>query len=69
MKRPDRASRQDGSTARSRIWPMPIALGVVTLAGLVAGLVGDGVWDALAWTGLGLPMLACVWYGFKRRKR
>ena len=48
---------------------MPIALGVVTLAGLVAGLVGDGVWDALAWTGLGLPMLACVWYGFKRRKR
>lgn len=49
-----------------RLWGMPIALGLVSLVGLVLGLVGDGIWDVLASVGIGLPVAACVWFGCKR---
>lgn len=52
-----------------RLWGAPIALAVVSAVGLIAGLVGDGVWDALSWLGLGLPVAVCVWFGWARRVR
>jgi hypothetical protein len=51
-----------------RTWAVPIALAVVSAAGLIAGLVGDGVFDAVSWIGLGLPVLACVWFGLLKRR-
>ncbi|MFC7473701.1 hypothetical protein ACFQS7_05015 [Dankookia sp. GCM10030260] len=49
-----------------RGWPIPAALAAVSAAGLLAGLVGDGAWDAMASLGLVLP-LAVAWWGGRRR--
>jgi len=50
------------------LWGAPIGLGIATLIGLVAGLVGDGAWDAVSWAGLGLLVWVCAWYGWLRRR-
>jgi hypothetical protein len=47
------------------LWGMPILLGVLTAIGLVAGLLGEGWWDALAVAGLGIPVLVGAWHVFK----
>jgi hypothetical protein len=47
------------------LWGMPILLGVLTAVGLVAGLLGDGWWDVVAVTSLGVPVLAGAWHMFK----
>nr|WP_217343978.1 hypothetical protein [Noviherbaspirillum sp. L7-7A]MBV0878075.1 hypothetical protein [Noviherbaspirillum sp. L7-7A] len=52
-----------------QMWGWPIAIAVSTLAGLIAGLVGDGAWDLLAAVALGVPALACVWLGSRRSTR
>ena len=50
-------------------WGMPILLGVLTAAGLVAGLLGDGWWDVVAVAGLGAPVLVGAWHIFKPARR
>ena len=37
----------------------------MTLAGLVAGLLADGVWDLVAAAALALPVLVGAWYALK----
>lgn len=49
-------------TAFWRLWGWPAALGLLSLAGLVGGLVADGWGDALSWIGLGIPMLVTGWH-------
>jgi hypothetical protein len=39
-----------------RIFAVPAALGVATGIGLIGALVGDDLWDAVGWAGLGLPI-------------
>lgn len=39
---------------------IPIALAVASLVALIAGLLGDGVFDVVAWAGLALPLIAIV---------
>jgi len=51
-----------------QMWGWPLVIAASTLAGLVAGLVGDGGWDVLAAVALGVPVLAAVWLSIKRRK-
>ena len=46
-------------TAR-RIWAIPILLGVLTLFGLLAALLGAGLWHWLAWAALAIPLAAIV---------
>ncbi|HGA2319010.1 TPA: hypothetical protein ACIRVE_003598 [Pseudomonas putida] len=48
------------------VWPMVIAL--LTAAGLFAALLGDGLWDSLAWLGLGVSA-AFGLLGFWPRRR
>lgn len=50
-----------------RLWGWPIAIGLSTLFGLTAGLIGDDGWDLLAATALALPVLAAGWLGLARR--
>ena len=49
------------------LWGAPIALAVLSAIGLVAALIGDGVYDAVSWIGLGLPVAVSLWYGLRRR--
>jgi hypothetical protein len=50
-----------------QIFRWPLAIAVLTLTGLVAGLVSDGWGDAWAAAGLFVPATLAVW--FARRKR
>jgi hypothetical protein len=45
----------------SRIFAVPLALGVVSAVGLIAALVGDDLWDAVGWLGLGIPLIVTAW--------
>lgn len=51
-------SHRSQSTRRIFAWPLVIA--VLGGAGLFAALLGDRAWDALAWVGLGAPVLLAV---------
>src|SRR5262249_26350754 len=49
-----------------RIFRIPVALGVVSLVGLTAALLGDGLWDGLSWLMLAIPLAViavCWWRG------
>jgi hypothetical protein len=50
-----------------QVWGAPIVLAVLTVIGLIAALLGDGVWDAVSALALGIPVLACAWFGVRRR--
>ncbi len=38
-----------------KVFSVPLAIALVTGAGLFGALLGDGAWDALSWIGLGIP--------------
>ena len=42
------------------IWRWPIAIAVLSVVGLAAGLLFDGWGDALSWLGLGIPVALTV---------
>jgi hypothetical protein len=41
---------------------LPAVIAIVSGAGLVFALVGDGVWDAASWLGLGFPVAIALWF-------
>jgi hypothetical protein len=43
------------------LWGAPLLLALASLVGLLAALLGDGVWDALSWLGLGAPVAVTGW--------
>ena len=45
-----------------QIFALPILLGVSTVAGLGAGLIGDGIWDVGAGLLLALPLVVTSRY-------
>ena len=49
------------------LWGWPLAIAILSGAGLVGGLVGDGGWDWLTWIGLGVPCAVAVWFGWRGR--
>lgn len=51
---------------RTQIWAMPILLAILTVIGLIAALLGDGVWDLVSSVTLGAPVLVGAWYGLRR---
>jgi hypothetical protein len=44
------------------IFLIPALLGVVSGAGLVIALVGDGLYDAVGWALLGVPCAIALWH-------
>ena len=53
-----RASSRHRSNRAVFVKPAIVAL--ATLVGLAAGLLGDGIYDGLAWLGLGIPIAIIV---------
>lgn len=51
-----------------RVWSIPIAIGIVTAVGLIAALLGDGLWDTLSAVALGIPVAIGAWYGLTKRQ-
>ena len=49
----DRKPRQ---TLR-QIFLVPLVIGVLSVGGLVFALVEDGIWDALSWVTLSIPIV------------
>ncbi|WP_300756385.1 hypothetical protein [Janthinobacterium sp.] len=50
-------------------WGWPLLLAALSLGGLAAGILGDGVWDWLCWVGLAAPIFVVLrrmrvqWHG------
>ncbi len=49
------------------LWKWPVSMGVLSLVGLLAGLIADGWGDWVSWVGLGAPTAAMLWFGWLRR--
>ncbi|KQW86522.1 hypothetical protein [Brevundimonas sp. Root1279] len=43
------------------IFAIPGVIAALSLFGLIAALLGDGVWDWMGWLGLLAPVAATVW--------
>ncbi|GAA4807608.1 hypothetical protein GCM10023231_41040 [Olivibacter ginsenosidimutans] len=52
-----------------RLWGIPILLALATLVGLLAALIGDGLWDALSWLLLSSLVLVLVYYIAKANRK
>jgi hypothetical protein len=46
----------------STLWGAPVALGILTVIGLLSALLGDGMWDALSAITLGAPVAVGLRY-------
>lgn len=57
-----------GERTLGQVFAAPAAVGLASAVGLVAGLLGDGAWDAVSWAGLGLAVALCGWYGLGRQR-
>jgi len=55
------------SPAFMRLWGVPILLGVLTLIGLVAALLGDGLLDYVSAVALGIPVALGLWHSLRRQ--
>jgi hypothetical protein len=51
-----------------QIFVAPIVVGVLSIVGLLAALIGDGWWDVVSWLTLTVPVLLYVHF-LVRRKR
>ncbi|MGY3017977.1 hypothetical protein ACVWZ5_003532 [Pseudomonas sp. TE6283] len=60
-------SHRSRSTRRIFAWPALVAL--LSGAGLFVALLGDGIWDSLAWIGLGLSAVLSLSGFWPRRPR
>lgn len=50
-----------------RIWTAPIVIALVSLLGLFAALLDDGLNDGLSWVALTTPIAAVIWARLRRR--
>ncbi|HWL04175.1 MAG TPA: hypothetical protein VNQ99_04450 [Xanthobacteraceae bacterium] len=44
----------------TKIFAWPLVIGVLSITGLIAALVGDGIWDRVSWATLLLPSVLYV---------
>ena len=49
-----------------QIWGMPLLLAVLTLAGVLAALLGEGVWRWMCWGALCVPVGVGVYFALRR---
>lgn len=51
------------------IFVIPLVVAVLSLFGLIAALVGDGVWNVVGWVTLGASIAVPLWALAARRHR
>ncbi|WP_397459706.1 hypothetical protein AB3464_13890 [Pseudomonas asplenii] len=51
-----------------KVFILPLLIAVLTAAGLFTALLGDGLWDALSWLGLGIPTVIGLQALLRRRR-
>jgi hypothetical protein len=51
--------------AAMRVFAIPALLAILMAGGLIAGLLGDGIWDATSWIALAVPLALIVWRTLK----
>lgn len=44
-----------------KVWGIPLILAAITLFGLLAALLGTGIWYILSWIALIVPIVIVVW--------
>jgi hypothetical protein len=49
-----------------QIFAAPIVVGVLSIAGLLAALIGDEWWDVVSWLTLTLPILLYLFFILRR---
>jgi hypothetical protein len=50
------------------VYQAPFVLSILIIAGLLSALLGDGLWDALSWVLLAIPMLLLSFFLFRSKK-
>ncbi|MFW6157295.1 MAG: hypothetical protein ACOC4S_00500 [Balneolaceae bacterium] len=50
------------SLTSKKIWQWPVVISIVSTVGLAASLFGDGIFDALSWIALAIPVITCLWF-------
>lgn len=55
--------------SRPAIWRAPLAVGALSLAGLLVALFADGIADLLSVAALGVPVWLGVQFGYVRKRR
>ncbi len=63
----ERSARRQQRASIARVFAIPAVLLLASIAGLVLGLTGNGLPDALSWALLSVPILAGVFAFAKRR--
>lgn len=49
-----------------QIFAAPLAIGILSIVGLLAALIGDNIWDAVSWIGLAIPFVLFVFFVYRR---
>lgn len=44
-----------------KVWLIPCLLALASVFGLLAALLGTGIWHVLSWIALTLPLAVIVW--------
>jgi len=63
------APKQRVRRTAGQIFLVPAVLGFATTVGLIAALVGDGMWDIASWLTLSIPIAVMVWFLWVRPRR
>lgn len=49
-----------------QLWGWPLLLAALIMFGLLAALIGTGLWHWLSWIALTVPVVTMGWYLFKK---
>ena len=50
-----------------RTFAVPLVIGIASMIGLIAALLGDGINNLISWIGLAVPLIAIAWAWTRRR--
>jgi len=51
-----------------KVYGPAVVLAIIIIGGLLSALFGDGIWNALSWVALSVPLAVIVWKVFGRKR-